>query len=115
MHPSFNILAIIDTLGLRASLMDFHHDTSLRYILEDDSISLASRAHIHSCSSKGARLWLVARPSIYLFHMGHSIFISMLCFCLSLIQPLAFSLFMCECGHRLDAFGTHIARYPFGG
>jgi hypothetical protein len=29
--------------------MDFHHNTSLKSILEDDSISLTSRAHINSC------------------------------------------------------------------
>jgi hypothetical protein len=28
------------------SLMDIHHNTSFRFILEDDSISLASRTHI---------------------------------------------------------------------
>jgi hypothetical protein len=22
---------------------------------------------------------------------------------------------MCECGHGLDAYDTHLARYPFGG
>jgi hypothetical protein len=41
--------------------MDFHHDTSLRFILEDDSISFASKARICSCSDKGAGLLLVAR------------------------------------------------------
>jgi hypothetical protein len=40
-------------------LMDFHHDTSLRSILEDDSISLTSRAHICFCLGKGTMLWLV--------------------------------------------------------
>jgi hypothetical protein len=33
---------------------------------------------------------------------------------LGLIQPLASNLLMCECGHKLDAFGTHLARCPFG-
>jgi hypothetical protein len=37
MHLSFENLAIIGTLGLEASLMDFHHNTSLGSILEDDS------------------------------------------------------------------------------
>jgi hypothetical protein len=38
-----------------------------------------------------------------------------LCFCLSLIQPSAFSFFTCECGHGLDVFGTHLIRCLFGG
>ncbi len=59
MHPSFKSLAIIDAPSLHASLMDFHHDTSLRSILEDDSISLTSRAHICFCLGKGTMLWLV--------------------------------------------------------
>jgi hypothetical protein len=37
-------------------LMDFHHNTSLRSSLENDSISSSSRAHIHSYSSKGVGL-----------------------------------------------------------
>jgi hypothetical protein len=60
--------------------MDIYHDTSLRFILEEDSISLASKAHIHFCSSKGLGLWLVTKPSIYctlhtLFSPQRSIFI----------------------------------------
>jgi hypothetical protein len=47
-HLSFKILAIINAPNLHASLMDIHHDTSLRYIFKDDSISLAFRARIHS-------------------------------------------------------------------
>jgi hypothetical protein len=95
--------------------MDIHHITSLRSIFEDDSISSTSRARICSCSGKGARLWLIARPSIYSFHIAHFIFTSMLCFCLSLIQPLAFSFFTCERGHGLDIFGTHLVHCLFGG
>jgi hypothetical protein len=53
MHPSFENLAVIGALGLHASLTNFDHDTSLSYILEDDSISLTSKAYIRSCSSKG--------------------------------------------------------------
>jgi hypothetical protein len=34
-------------------LMSIHHDTSLRSILEDDSIFSASRVRIHFCSRKG--------------------------------------------------------------
>jgi hypothetical protein len=56
MHLSFENLAITNTLGLHFSLMDFHHDTSFRSILEDDSISSTSKVYIHSCSNKGARL-----------------------------------------------------------
>ncbi len=31
-----------------------------------------------------------------------------------MIQPLASSLFMCDYGHKLDAFGTHLDGFPFG-
>ncbi len=55
MHLSFESLIITNALGLQTSLMDFHHNTSFRSILEDDSISLASKAHICSCLGKGAR------------------------------------------------------------
>jgi hypothetical protein len=97
--------------------MDFHHDTSFKYILEDDSIFLASRTCFHSCSGKGAGLRFVIRPSICSFHMAHSTFTSVLHFCFGFgsIQPLAFSLFMSECEHRLDAFGMHVICCPFGG
>jgi hypothetical protein len=37
-----------------------------------------------------------------------------MCFCFSLIQLSTFSLFMCECGHGLDAYGMHLAHCPFG-
>jgi hypothetical protein len=59
MHLSFESLVVIDTLSLYVSLMDFHHDTSFRSILEDDSISLTFKIHIHSCLGKGVGLWLV--------------------------------------------------------
>ncbi len=67
MHLSFESLTITTTPCLHASLMDIHHDTSLRFILEDDSISSTFKACICSCSSKGAGLWLLVKPSIYLF------------------------------------------------
>jgi hypothetical protein len=95
--------------------MDYHHDTSLKSILEDDSISLASKTHICFYSNKGARLWLVVRPSIHLFCITHFTFTSALCFRLDLIQLSASILFTCECEHGLDAFGTQLARCPFGG
>jgi hypothetical protein len=115
MHPSFEILVVTRSLGLQASLMNIHHDTSLRSIFEDDSIFLASKACIHSCSSKGARLWLIARPSIYAFFIAHSTFTSTLCFRFGLIQPLASSLFTCEHEHDFNAFGMHLARCLVGG
>jgi hypothetical protein len=65
--------------------MDIHHDTSLRFILDDDSISSTSRTHIHSCSGKGARPWLVVRPFICSFRIAHFIFTSMLHFHFGLI------------------------------
>ncbi len=91
--------------------MDYHHDTSLKSILEDNSISSTSRTHIHSGSGKGAWLWLVVRPFIDSFHITHFIFTLTLHFRLDLIQPLTSSLFMSE----LDASSTHLARCSFGG
>jgi hypothetical protein len=115
MHPFFENLAIIGALCLHTFFMDIHHDRSLKFILEDGSISSASRAHICSCLGKDVGLWLVAKPSIHLFHITHSTFTSTLHFCLSLIQPLVSSLFMYECGHRLDTSGMHLVRCPLGG
>ncbi len=113
-------LTIIGILGLHASLMDIHHDTSFRSILEDDSISSASKTHIHFYMGMGVGLWLVARPSICSFHITHFIFISMLHVCLNLIQPSASNLFMCECEHKLDTSSLdtsnmHLVHYSFGG
>jgi hypothetical protein len=115
MHPSFESLVVTGAPSLQASLMDFHHNTSLRFILEDDSIRSTSKTCIRSCASKGVGLWLVARPSIHLFHITHFIFISTLCFCFGLIQPLASNLFTCECGDELDACSMHLFCCPFGG
>ncbi len=115
MHPSFESLIITSTPSIYAYLMDIHHNTSLRSILENDSIFSTSIAHICSCSGKGARLWLVTKPSIYSFCIAHSTFTAMFCFCLGLIQPLTFSLLMCECERELDASNAHLTCCPFGG
>jgi hypothetical protein len=115
MHLSFESLAKIGALGLQAFLMHIHHNTSLNSIMEDDSISWASRTRIYFCSSKGARLWLVSKPSIGSFHITHFIFTSALHFHLNLIQPSASNLLMCECGHGLDTFGKHLICCPFRG
>jgi hypothetical protein len=40
----------------------------LGFILEDDSISLASKAYIHFCSGKGVGLWLVVEPQFVLHY-----------------------------------------------
>jgi hypothetical protein len=114
MHPSFESLVVIGASSLQATLMDIHHDTSFRSILEDDSISSTFRARIQFCSGKGVGLWLVVRPSICLFHITHIIFTLTLHFHLGLIQPLASSFLTCECGHRLDVFGTHLICCLFG-
>jgi hypothetical protein len=76
-------------------LMDIHHDTSLKSILKDDSISSASKAHIRSCLGKGIGLWLIVRPSIHLFHIAYSTFTSALHFCFGLIQPSTSNLLTC--------------------
>jgi len=62
MHPSFESLVVTDAPRLQGFLMDIHHDTSFRAILEDDSISSTSKARIHSCLGKGA--WLLGHLSI---------------------------------------------------
>jgi hypothetical protein len=95
--------------------MDIHHDTSFRFILEDDAISLASRARVYSCLGKGAVLWVIIKLSICSFHIAHFTFISTSHFCLNLIQPSAVNFFTCECGHGLNAFGMHLTRCLFGG
>jgi hypothetical protein len=87
--------------------MDFHHDISFRSILEDDSISSTFRATFIFVRAKKARLWLIVRSFIHLFHITHNIFTSALHFHFDLIQPLTFNLFMCECGHKLDVSNTH--------
>jgi hypothetical protein len=115
MHPFFESLVVTGAPGLQAFLMDIHHETSFRSILEDESISLASRSHICSCSSKGVGLWLVTRPSIHSFRIAHCTLTSMLHFRLNLIQPLASSLLTCKCGHELDASSMHLVRCSFGG
>jgi hypothetical protein len=95
--------------------MDIHHDKSFRSILEDDSISLTSRAYIYFCSAKGVGLWLIIRPFIYLFHIAHFTFISTLHF-VSIwfnFQHLVF--FMCEYTHGLNTFDTDLTSCLFGG
>jgi hypothetical protein len=95
--------------------MDIHHDTSLRSILENHSISSTSKARTRSSSDKGARLWLIIKPSMHPFHIAHFIFTSTLHFRRSLVQPLASSLFMCENEHELNKSSTHLACCLFGG
>jgi hypothetical protein len=115
MHFYFESLTIISAPGLQASLMDIHHNTSFRSILEDDSISLTSKTYIHFYSSKGVGLWSITKPSICSFCITNSTFTLVLRFCFGLIQPSAFSLLTCECGHELDTSDTHFNRFPFGG
>jgi hypothetical protein len=74
-----------------------------------------SRTYICFCLGKGVGLWLVANPSICSFHIAHSIFTLVLCFCFGLIQLSAFNLLTCECGHGLDTFGMHLVHCLFEG
>jgi hypothetical protein len=55
MHLSFESLAVVSTPGLHASLMDFHHDTSFKFILENDSISSTSRVHVLFLFEQGGK------------------------------------------------------------
>lgn len=84
-HLSFESLAITNAPNLQTFVMDIHHNTSFESILEDYSISSISSAHIRFCSNEGAGLWLIAKPSIYSFHIAHFIFTSMLHFNINLI------------------------------
>jgi hypothetical protein len=95
--------------------MDIHHDTFLRSILEDNSISLTSRARIHYCLGKGVGLWLVVKPFTHLFCITHFTFTSALHFCLDMIPLSTFSFFMCKCEHELDASNMRLIRCLFGG
>jgi hypothetical protein len=65
--------------------MNIHHDTSLRFILEDDSICSAFRTRIHDCLDKMVGLWLVVTSSIYSFCIAHFTFTLTLRFCFGLI------------------------------
>jgi hypothetical protein len=85
MHPLKKKLVVSSTLSLHVSLMDIHHDTSFRSILEDDSISLASGIHICSCSDKRVGLLLIIRPSIRSFCITHFTFTSTFCFHFNLV------------------------------
>jgi len=55
MHPSFENLVIIGASSLQASLMYMHHNTSFKSILENDSISSASKAYIRSLFGQRGR------------------------------------------------------------
>jgi len=61
-HRCFESVIIIITLDLHAFFMDIHHNTSIKYILEDDSIFSTSRAYIRSCLGYG---WLLGHLSIH--------------------------------------------------
>jgi len=95
--------------------MDIHHDTSLRFIFEDDFVFLPFKACIHFSLGKRVRLWLVVRSFICSFRIAHSIFTLTLRFCFSLIQPSTYNIFTCECGHGLDTSGMHLTCCLFGG
>jgi hypothetical protein len=84
MFLSFESLDVTNAPSLQFFLMDSHHDTSVRSILEDDSISSTFKARICSCLGKGAGLWLIVKSSIYSFCIAHSTFTLMLCFRLNL-------------------------------
>jgi len=113
MHPFFESLAVTGTPSLQTSLMDIHHNTSLKSILEYDSISSTSKTYICFHLDKGARLWLVTKPFIYSFCITQSTFTSTLHFHLNLIQPSAFSFLMYENGHKLNTSSTHLVHCPF--
>jgi hypothetical protein len=85
MHPSFESLEIFDAPCIHAFVMNVHHDTLFRSILEDDSIFSTSKARICYCLGNGARLWLIARSYICSFCIAHFTFTLVLRFHLDLI------------------------------
>jgi len=67
--------------------MDFHHNTSFRFILEDDSISSTSKARIRFCLGNEGKA-MVGCYAIYLFvYITHFTFTSALYFHFGLISP----------------------------
>jgi len=82
--------------------------------LEDDFIPLASRAAFVLVWARGWGYgWLLGHLSIcFALHILRS---PQCCFFFDLIQTLTFNFLTCECGHKLDAFGMHLFRCPFGG
>jgi hypothetical protein len=50
--------------------MEIHHNISFKSILEDEFISLASKACIRCYLGKGTRIWLIIRPSICSFRIA---------------------------------------------
>jgi hypothetical protein len=100
MHHFFENLVVFGAPSLQAYWMDVHHDTSLRFILEDDSINSSTfKTRIHFCLGKGVGLWLIAKPYTRSFHIAHFTLTSTLCFCFGFIQPLASNFLTCECAH----------------
>jgi hypothetical protein len=95
MHFFLENLIVISTPSLQAYLMDIHHDTSHKSILEGDFIPWMYKVCICSCLSKGASLWLVIRPYICSFYITHFTFTSALCFRFNLNQPSASNLLTC--------------------
>jgi hypothetical protein len=70
MHLSFESLGVTNTLNLQVFLIDIHYDTSFKFILEDDFISLTFGARIRSCLGKEVGLWLIVKHlSIHSLHI----------------------------------------------
>jgi hypothetical protein len=83
-------------------------------ILEDDSIFSSSRGSYLFLFKQGGKA-MVGSYAIYLF-VSHRTFYFHLNVAFSFWFDLAFEfLFMCECGHRLDAYGKHLVCCSFGG
>jgi hypothetical protein len=66
MHPSLENLVIIGTPNLQASLMDTHHNTSLRSILEDDFIPSTIGLAFILIQARGQGYgWLLSHLSVH--------------------------------------------------
>jgi hypothetical protein len=65
-HPSFESLAIINAPSLQASLMDIHHDTSLRFTLGMAPFPQHPELTFVLVQAKGQGYeWLIGYLSIY--------------------------------------------------
>ncbi len=84
-HPSFESLAVINAPSLHASLMDIHHNTSFKPILEDDSIFSISKSTSTFVQARGHGYGWLLGHLFYLFCIAYFTFTSTMCFCFSLI------------------------------
>jgi len=78
MHPSSKSLTVNGAPSLHVFLLDIHHDTSFRSILENDFITLTSKAHIYFVWARGQGYdWLLGH--LYVYFASHILLSSYCC------------------------------------